>query len=174
MSLGKHANDCKRSNSASRITKVSLGDRSGTILFALRCAARWLHPVEPKPGSSGTPGLRRKEIIVSLLSRHLPFSSQARLGTVPGYYQPSRWRGMDLDAATVWNPTLCKKRGLVGLETSGADSSGLTEAMRSFYAAWMFGSRNSRSLWGHRVRLEQFVSGRRCGDARSFLVRRAI
>jgi hypothetical protein len=28
-------------------------------------------------------GLRRKEEIVSLLSRHLPFSSQARLGTVP-------------------------------------------------------------------------------------------
>ena len=34
--------------------------------------------------------LRRKEEIVSLLSRHLPFSSQARLGSVPGYYQPSR------------------------------------------------------------------------------------
>jgi hypothetical protein len=43
--------------------------------------------------------LRRKEIILSLLSRHLPFSSQARLGTVPGYYQPSRCAGLDLDAA---------------------------------------------------------------------------
>jgi hypothetical protein len=44
-------------------------------------------------------GLRRKERIVSLLPRHLPFSSQARLGTVPGYYQPSRCAGLDLDAA---------------------------------------------------------------------------
>jgi len=41
-------------------------------------------------------GLRRKEGIISLLSRHWPFSSQARLGTVPGYYQPSRFAGPDL------------------------------------------------------------------------------
>jgi hypothetical protein len=43
--------------------------------------------------------LRRKEGIISLLPRHLPFSSHARLGTVPGYYQPSRFAGLDSGAA---------------------------------------------------------------------------
>jgi hypothetical protein len=44
-------------------------------------------------------GLRRKERIFSLLTRHFPFGSQARLGTVPGYYQTSRCAGLDSDAA---------------------------------------------------------------------------
>src|SRR5579859_903248 len=57
--------------------------------------------------------------------------------------------------------------GLVTLESSGADSSGLTEASWRFQAALMFGSRNGMSLGGHCVRRTQFVSGRRCGDARS-------
>jgi len=33
--------------------------------------------------------------------------------------------------------------------SSGADSSGLTDIMPRFQAAWMFGPRNSRSLGGH-------------------------
>jgi len=38
-------------------------------------------------------GVRKK--FFPSLTRHLPFSSQARLGTVPGYYQPSRCAGLD-------------------------------------------------------------------------------
>ena len=37
-------------------------------------------------------------------------------------------------------------RDCTRLETSGADSSGLTEAVLDIFAALMFGSRNSRSL----------------------------
>jgi len=90
-------------------------DRSAlcaVLLWSLR-ALRWSSLVASRFALRDV--LRRKEGTISLLSRHLPFSSQARLGTVPGYYQPSRCAGLDSDAAN-------------GLESSGADSSGLTEA----------------------------------------------
>jgi hypothetical protein len=58
--------------------------------------------------------LRRKKRIVSLLSRHLPFSSQARLGTVPGYYQPSRCAGLDLDAVNGVETHPSQKRRRMG------------------------------------------------------------
>jgi hypothetical protein len=76
-------------------------------------AARGSPPRHAKR-ASGTPGLRRKERIISLLSRHLPFSSQARLGTVPGYYQPSRYAGLNLYAVnSVESRALQKPKGVV-------------------------------------------------------------
>jgi hypothetical protein len=53
------------------------------------------------------------------------------------------------------------------IESSGADSSGLTKALRKILTAMRFGSRNGTSLCGHCGSAWGFVSGRRCGDAKS-------
>jgi hypothetical protein len=42
------------------------------------------------------PAFGRVERFFSLLTRHLFLSTQARLGNMPGYYQSSRYAGLDL------------------------------------------------------------------------------
>src|ERR1700731_597372 len=92
------------------------GERSGVTrisLFYWRFATLRadLHPITRKSRVSGTPGLRRKEGIVSLLPRHLPFSSQ-KLASGPCRATTSRPASRDWNWArpTVWNPTLRKRR----------------------------------------------------------------
>jgi len=79
---------------APRFALVSFGRSAlcAGFLWSLR-ALRWSSLIAPRFALRD--GLRRKEGTISLLSRHLPFSSKARLGTVPGYYQPSRCAGLE-------------------------------------------------------------------------------
>jgi hypothetical protein len=60
---------------------------------------------------------------------------------------------------------------LAALESSGADSTGLTEAVLGILSRRWFGSRNGMSLCGRSGRHGQFVSGRRYRHARSFASR---
>ena len=115
MGLGKHANDCKRSNSPARISTASLGepDGEGSALLVCRilklirgtalCGKRF--PVCASLRCAQAYGVRKESF---LCFSGLPFSSQARLGTVPGYYQPSRCAGLDLHATNGVEPTLRK------------------------------------------------------------------
>jgi hypothetical protein len=85
---------------SSPIRNPSTARRNSEILFALRCAARRAY------------GVRKESFF--LLSRHLLLSSQARLGTVPGYYQPSRYAGLNLYAVnSVESRALQKPKGVV-------------------------------------------------------------
>jgi len=83
-------------------------------------------------------GLRRKERIFSLLPRHLPFGSQARLGTVPGYYQSSRCAGLGLHASNGVESHPLQKRQRMGTTLlSGKVKSGMVGPIRpdNSYAA---------------------------------------